>query len=442
VPRVVSADIEESHLQFHAFPQLGGVPLRDLTRSQLTAWVQALGARISDRTGEPLAPRTIHHIAGTVKRCLEEAVDAEELGENPCHWRRIHLPKKLDRQEGKRTSGGLDGWEVHALLTDERIPEDRRVMYGFDFCTGMRPGEVSARRWRDVDTTTTPLWRLDVATAHNSRHKLEKSTKTNVEKIIPIHPRLAELLRHWYTAGWAAFMGRDPTGDDLIVPRAEGGNRTDSHSNKRFKADLERLGLRGGRSHYESRATFRSLAIAGGAPDRALDLITHPSPKEAKDAYTRTDQVWPALCAAVLAVKIEPCDPEKRPARGDHKEDHTLQAEKEKARRLAGFGPLPTVGAVGLEGAAESARTPQNAPAIPPVRTSPGPRPRASGASRAQFVAPGALPDAGPAYAEAAARAAAEAFAAGDLARGRELCRTAELAGEERPPACVVRLAR
>lgn len=349
-PPIVSVDAEEAYLKFHAFPQLGEVPLSDLTGAMMLAWVRGLPARVSERTGEALSPRTVHHIAGTVRRCLEEAVDAEAIAENPCRWKpRRDLPRKLDRKEGKRNSGGLDGWEVHALITDERIGEDRRVMYALDFLTGMRPGEVAARRWRDLDTTAEPLWRFDVTSAYNSRRKVEKSTKTNVSKVCPVHPLLADVLRGWYSEGWAKFMGRDPTPDDLIVPRAEGGNRTDSHSNKRFKADLQRLGLRGGRSHYESRATFRSLAIAGGAQRADLDLITHPSPREAKDLYTRLDQAWPALCKAVLAVRVEAGGPRSSPVRGSHNDDHSPQAEKEKALRLAGLGPLSRVGAVGFE---------------------------------------------------------------------------------------------
>lgn len=126
----------------------------------------------------------------------------------------------------------------------------------------MRPGEVAARRWKDLDTTAAPLWRLDVGTAYESRHGSEKPTKTLVEKIVPVHPVAAELLRTWYGAGWATFMGRPPTPEDLIVPREKGGHRRNTHSNKRFQSDLRKLGLREGRTHYETRATFRSLAMA------------------------------------------------------------------------------------------------------------------------------------------------------------------------------------
>ena len=347
---VVSADTERAMLRYHLFPQLGDAPIAALTKAGMLDWVRALPSRPRSNAPEPLAPRTVHHIAGTVKRLLAEAVDRELLAANPCAWRpKRDLPPKRDKVAGKRNHSGFTAGEVWQLLHDERIPEDRRVMYGLDFLTGMRPGEVAARRWKDLDTTMTPLWRLDVGTAFNSRHYVEKCTKTNVEKIIPVHPLLAEILRTWYATGWEAFMGRPPKPEDLVVPREQGGQRTNTHSNKRFQADLERLGLRGGRTHYETRATFRSLAMAGGAPRAELDLLTHPSPREAADLYTRLEVVWPAMCRAILAVRIEPAADAPVPSGEVTAQVTPHNPEKEKARRLSGFGPSVGVGAAGFE---------------------------------------------------------------------------------------------
>ena len=53
-----------------------------------------------------------------------------------------------------------------------------------------------------------------------------------------------------------------------------------------------------------------SLAMAGGADERDVDRLTHPSPKGASDLYTRTGVIWPRLCRAVEAIEIE------RPAHG------------------------------------------------------------------------------------------------------------------------------
>ncbi len=348
--RIVSADNEGAQLRFHVYPQLGDVAIAALTKATMLEWVRGLPSRTCVRAGDPLSPRSVHHIAATVRRLMAEAVDRELLEANPCAWRaKRDLPAKRDKVIGKRNRSGFAAWEAWQFLHDERIDEDRRVMYAMDFCTGMRPGEVAARRWKDLDTTTTPLWRLDVGTAFESRHGVEKTTKTNVEKIVPVHPELQELLRHWYAQGWQAFMGRQPTPEDLIVPRPEGGPRSNGYSYKGFRADLHRLGLREGRTHYETRATFRSLAIGGGAPLEALNLITHPSPREASELYTRIEQVWPAMCRAVQAVQLTPERPGNGAADADRSPIAVPDGDKEKARRLSGFGPSTTVSAEGIE---------------------------------------------------------------------------------------------
>jgi len=232
------------------------------------------------------------------------------------------------------------------------------VLWALAFLTGMRPGEVAARRWRDVTFSETgdpnALGRIVVATAWNSRVRREKTTKTNVRKVIPIHPLLADVLRAWRDEGWATYMGRSPKPEDLLIPSETGRMRSSSQSNKRFQGDVARLGLREGRTGYETRSTFRSLAMAGGAPREDLDLITHPSPRQASDFYTRLDVVWPALCRAVLAVQVAPLgSAAPAPEPGDYSaaRDSALQSpeEIEKARESRAFSYSQIVGAAGLE---------------------------------------------------------------------------------------------
>ncbi len=57
------------------------------------------------------------------------------------------------------------------------------------------------------------LGRLVAATAYNTRQRAFKTTKTRVEKWLPVHPALAELLAGWKAAGWSASM------DGLRSPR-------------------------------------------------------------------------------------------------------------------------------------------------------------------------------------------------------------------------------
>jgi len=187
------------------------------------------------------------------------------------------------------------------LTTDLRIPEDRRFLYALRFLGGLRPCESASARWSDLDRTKHPLWRLTLETAFNSPMRLEKGTKTSATLHVPIHPVLQKMLEAWWAEGWALFMTRPPQAGDLLFPRWDGAHRLVSGTYKQFKADLATVDLPH-QHKYESRSTFRNLALSVGASEFHVNLITHPKPKRASDYYTRLEMQWPRMCEAVLAI--------------------------------------------------------------------------------------------------------------------------------------------
>jgi hypothetical protein len=54
------------------------------------------------------------------------------------------------------------------------------------------------------------LGRLVAATAYDTRFQIEKTTKTDIEKWIPVHSVLHEMLTAWKREGWERLMGRAP----------------------------------------------------------------------------------------------------------------------------------------------------------------------------------------------------------------------------------------
>ncbi len=297
---------ERAHLEFHLYPFLGDLQLAAVTKAQALDWVRAVPTHKTQQGGERLAPRTVHKIAATVRAMFKEAVKRDLLPATPCVWDAGDLPAREDRDATRAREGGFTAEQVGLLIGDPRVPEDRRALYALEFLTGMRTGEAAARRWRDWEPEFKgELGRLVAATAWNTRARIEKPTKTRTVKWIPVHPELARVLGAWKRGGWPRFHGRTPEPDDLIVPGEKGGPRNAGCSWRLWAHDLVELGLDHQR-HYESRSTFRNLARAGGANLPDLDLITHPSPRAAKDLYNRTGMLWPLMCAAVRCVRVEP----------------------------------------------------------------------------------------------------------------------------------------
>lgn len=297
---------DASRLKHHFLPTFGGRCLADLGNDsgevEVLDWLIGLREHRALRDGTILGSRTVLNTASIVRVFFEDAIERKRIRRNPAAiWRADrHLPTKQDKVAGWRAKAGFGIGEVVVLTTDPRVTEDRRVLYTIRFVGGgLRPSSEANLRWRDLDRTTQPLWRLTASTAFDSQAKVEKpTTKTGVDYVVPVHPVLQRALEAWWSEGWKRFIGRTPTPDDLIVPRQDATQRRVNVSLEQFYADLAALGLPRQRQ-YESRSTFRNLCLLAGASDFHVDLITHPSPRRASDFYTRLGMQWPAMCRAV-----------------------------------------------------------------------------------------------------------------------------------------------
>lgn len=298
-----SAREEEQRLRDHVYPSIGHVLLPDVRRSHARAVMEAVQekprkTRAKDAPPERLAPRTVLHVYRTARQMFKAAVRAELIAGNPFDLDRDELPKKRDKDPTWRADAVCSVAEVEQLISDPRIPEDRRLLYSLEFLTGSRSGEAAAVRWRRWERDLQPLGRITIARAYNTRRKIEKEPKTGRVRQVPVHPTLAKILAGWKLAGFERYTGRKPTDEDLIVPSATGRHRNVGYSLKCFHHDLEQLGLRR-RRHYDSRRTFKSMATNHGATDDLMKWITH-TPGNVLDGYTSPS--WSALCEAVLCV--------------------------------------------------------------------------------------------------------------------------------------------
>lgn len=296
---VGSVDDEEGRLKKWVLPELGNIELSALKPRQLQEFVRGLRTK-KGRRGDDLAPRSIRHIWNDLKSMLKEAVADELLATSPAVLKKGDLPGKQDADPLWRSTAVFNRAEVEALISDDRLPEDRRVFYALAFITGMRTGEEVALTWRDYDAEAEPLGRIHVTKSYSRRQKKLKGTKTGAPRVVPVHPTLARVLAAWKLSGWERLMKKKPGPDDLVIPSRLGRFRSTGLTLKRLHEDLERLGLRA-RRMYDSRRTFISLGLSNGASKDILSWVTHV-PGDQVDEYTTI--AWEALCGAVSQLKI------------------------------------------------------------------------------------------------------------------------------------------
>jgi integrase len=301
----VCADDDRSRLRDHVIPYLGEKRLNEVRPVDVRDLINLLKTKTKtprkNQKTPPglLSPKTIHNVYGTLSAMFRDAKFEELVASNPCG-----LPKKMLPARGR--GGRKDIYEIHqvvALITDVRIPLDRRLVYALASLTGMRHGEVAGRRWRDWDPNTAPLGALRCEDQYDSK-PLKTAHQEPRPRLIPVHPVLAKLLAEWKLSGFAMLFGRAPKPEDFIVPSRRGPavHRTVRRTLHNLQdRDCPRLGIEA-LTFHRFRDSFISHCLRGGANKNVVEKITHNAIGDIMDGYTQLD--WEPLCQAVLCYRI------------------------------------------------------------------------------------------------------------------------------------------
>lgn len=296
---ISSARDEETRLRKHAMPVVGEILLAELRVRDVRALVMGL------RRANKLAPRTIHHVYATLKTMLVHATADELIPYPPTTLPRGTLPAKEDADPEWRAGAVFTRGELELLISHPAIPVDRQLLVALKGLGGLRHGEAAGLKWRHYDARREPLGGLLVANSY-----ARPGTKTGRTRQVPVHAVVAALLAEWRMA-WPSVYDRQPGEDDLILPtrrlRHKGRivfrPREANAAQKRFRLDLDELGIRARRGH-DLRRTMISLALADGARREHLELITHGAKRgDAFDLYHTPP--WEPLCAAISCLRIE-----------------------------------------------------------------------------------------------------------------------------------------
>ncbi|MFO0557219.1 MAG: tyrosine-type recombinase/integrase [Polyangiales bacterium] len=284
---------------------IGSMAVNEVRPRHARTFIQWLVAHPSERGGT-LAPRTIRNAFDVLRRVLRSAVVDELLESNPCEPVRGELPEIEDKDPTARAKWDFTRDEIEALIFDERLYLDRRIVHALRLLTGARIGEICALRWSDWDRTAKPLTKLTVSRAIKSVSRAEGSTKTRAIKTVPVHPVLEQVLRAWFETGWAETFGRAPAERDLIAPTVRGPRkgepRTTHAENEAFQDDQRALGFTLVRHQHVARHAFVSRTLSDGGDGAVLRWITHAPPRTAHDGYTRAD--WGRLCAEIAKLNL------------------------------------------------------------------------------------------------------------------------------------------
>jgi integrase len=214
-------------LRLHIDKPLGRLPLKNLTPETIRAWYSSLG---TDH------PRRNSHAYGLLHAICATAVADGLLVANPCTITGVMNPPR------KREPTILSVDEI-ARLADAIKPERLRMLVLLSAWCGVRWGEVSELRRKDVDDDCEVLVVSRGVTRRDREYRVD-TPKSGRGRAVVVPPHIRDDLR----AHLATNVAKDP--EALLFPAARGGHMNDRVFSREYFADaLKAIGRKGVRVH-------------------------------------------------------------------------------------------------------------------------------------------------------------------------------------------------
>jgi integrase len=301
-----SRPIAEAVAEYRAHLEAGGDSVQHVktTISYLERWAAACGvtmfraadaARLVRWLGgqSGWSARSRNYARASVLGFCRWGADFHALA-NPCPA--SLCPKANEDADRRRLSRALEAAEVVYLLASD-LPLYRRAFYTVTLYTGLRWRELRRLEWSDVDLKAKTI---SISGAQS---------KTGKAADLPIHPRVAKVLRRWAaSSGTTAgpLFSREPRiytwRADLARARARWIARGATEHERALRSEsgfLAYMDARGRRADRKAaRMSFITALKRGGVDLRdAQRLARHSSPSLTANVYT--DLRMPDLQAAV-----------------------------------------------------------------------------------------------------------------------------------------------
>ena len=227
----------EGRIYQHIIPELGKIPLNQLTQKDLQQFYTRLkksGRLIrTEQFGEGLSDTMVRGCHTTCRSALEKAVQEGLLRTNPA------IGCKLPPKRGREMQV-LGREELQRFLIQAQA-EGYYELFLLDLCTGLRRGELMALQWDDLDFQTGTLTvNKQVYEVKGQLQLSVPKTKASVRKLV-LPSGVVEVLREYRCRVDSRWLFPSPVKED--TPISPGVAR------KRLQIILERSGCKKIRFH-------------------------------------------------------------------------------------------------------------------------------------------------------------------------------------------------
>ena len=222
----------QGFLENHIKPQIGGIPLAELTSLDLQKFYKHLldGGRVdrieAKKKPKGLAPKTVRNIHQMIGSAYNLAIEQRLVTKNPTQG--CALPKVEHKEMKTLTADQLSAFFQEAK--DSGVYE----LYYLDLATGLRRGELLGLKWADVDLDRGVL-KIQRAISRQNGKVVEAPLKTkNAYRTLPLSADAIDVL----------MQQRRKTGNsEWVFPSPSGGPMSPDSVLHMLQRVLKRAGL-------------------------------------------------------------------------------------------------------------------------------------------------------------------------------------------------------
>ena len=290
----------ESSIYLHIIPQLGKVPLCQLTQKDLQqfyAYLKKEGRLVrTELYGTGLSDRMVRMCHAKCRAALDQAVQENLIRTNPAAG--CKLPPRRGREMQVLSPGELRRFLLQAKA------DGSFELFLLDLCTGLRRGELMALQWSDLDLDAGTLTVSKQVYAVNGKMQLNvPKTRASVRKLV-LPPAVVEVFREYQKTADSRWLFPSPVKEDAPL--------TPGEAARRLHGILERAGCKQVRFH-DLRHTFATMALENGMDIKTLSaMLGHVSAATTLDIYTHITNPMRSEAAAKIDQRIAKVDPKEK----------------------------------------------------------------------------------------------------------------------------------
>ncbi|MCI0423345.1 MAG: site-specific integrase [Acidobacteria bacterium] len=274
-PSVLKTDQWRWRKHLDAF--CGDFRLRDFTPAD--------GQRIINRLAVKgtLSRSSLQRVRGLLSAAFAEAKRQGALGNVPNPMEAVRIPRNGTRIKPPKQPHAYGLEEIKTMLL--YLPEPDRTIAALLAFTGLRAGELAALEWSDWKDGYLHVWKSDW-----EGHVTD--TKTNMERFVPVIPRLAEILETH-----RARLGTPKAGRIFKYKGQRISLRNRARVGRRLRRTLTQHEIAWHGWHAFRRGLATNLKALGVATLTIQAILGHRNPRTTETHYIKTRQ--PELDAAM-----------------------------------------------------------------------------------------------------------------------------------------------